>query len=675
MRPTFKHKPLSTKTDEIRLIRILPGSDPEELHCDLIHVSMDENPHYNALSYAWREPAVFSPKELSSTEILFVHSDKQRRSGKTTSRVCLLKIFIPCLKIGKNLAAFLRSYRSPETPSDFIWVDAICINQKDLKERGLYVQRMRDIYKNAREVLAWLGPQALDTALAYEHIRMLYLNCQVGGGDSVTSSAHEDSRTWSEDEIICVKDGLKTGNHTLGWKAFFNLLDRSWWDRVWVAQEVVAATNIKVICGPCKLEWPILGSLLENISKNWGWLQDMGMRSELCSQFKVPHGVHTAVELKNLRQWNGHLDFLRVLYRTRTKSCSDMRDKVYGVLGLATDAEAIIPFPDYSLSTIDVYKALSVSMIETRGDLDCLLLAGNLPLEEQRNMSLPSWCPDLSRCRRMISMNSPFEGFHAAGHSRPITKFKVQLGVLKLEGFCLDIIDGLGVKLSSCGDFSKAIIQPRLQRSSYGTDEDTYHAIWKTSVARRTLELAEKDLLMPNAFAGLFARQCCYLEGFYQENNIPSSPSNPGAVKVESFNPHESRAFHHWYFQNRSMSIGGKTLQSWAETFDCGPNGNRGIVQPTQHELWIMFEGSFMLSNYDRKIVTTEKGYFGMAPEQTRRGDVMCILLGGRLPVILRPVDQHWEFMGECYIHGVMNGEAMGDLENGLYKLQSFELH
>jgi hypothetical protein len=73
--------------------------------------------------------------------------------------------------------------------------------------------------------------------------------------------------------------------------------------------------------------------------------------------------------------------------------------------------------------------------------------------------------------------------------------------------------------------------------------------------------------------------------------------------------------------------------------------------------------------------VTTEKGYFGMAPEQTRRGDVVCILLGGRLPVILRPVGQHWEFIGECYIHGVMQGEAMADLENGLYKQQSFELH
>jgi hypothetical protein len=73
--------------------------------------------------------------------------------------------------------------------------------------------------------------------------------------------------------------------------------------------------------------------------------------------------------------------------------------------------------------------------------------------------------------------------------------------------------------------------------------------------------------------------------------------------------------------------------------------------------------------------VTIEKGYFGMAPVQPSRDEVVCISLGGGIPAILQPIAQHWEFISECYVHGIMYGEAMDDLENGLYTLQDFELH
>jgi hypothetical protein len=263
MRSTFKYKPLNTSSNEIRLIRILPGIDPEKLQCSLIHVSMDEDPQYNALSYAWREPAVFSPKEVDDSEDLVVHSAKQGRSGKTTSRVPLLRIFRTGLKIGKNLATFLRSARSSETASDLIWIDAICINQEDIKERNVQVQRMRDIYKNAGEVLVWLGPQGSDTALAYEHIRMLYVTCKSDVGERVVSLEFENSARWSEEEILWLKNGLTTGTHSPGWIAFFNLLDRSWWYRIWATQEVVVAKRVTFVCGPCKQAWPIFRSVLE----------------------------------------------------------------------------------------------------------------------------------------------------------------------------------------------------------------------------------------------------------------------------------------------------------------------------------------------------------------------------------------------------------------------------
>ena len=57
-------------------------------------------------------------------------------------------------------------------------------------------------------------------------------------------------------------------------------------------------------------------------------------------------------------------------------------------------------------------------------------------------------------------------------------------------------------------------------------------------------------------------------------------------------------------------------------------------------------------------------GYLGLAPISTRAGDVVCVLLGSRYPVVLRPtgsIDGYsaWEIVGVCYTHGLMEGQAL----------------
>lgn len=64
-----------------------------------------------------------------------------------------------------------------------------------------------------------------------------------------------------------------------------------------------------------------------------------------------------------------------------------------------------------------------------------------------------------------------------------------------------------------------------------------------------------------------------------------------------------------------------------------------------------------------------------MCPQNTERGDIVCVFLGDSMPVILRSVDRHFQFVGECYVHGIMRGEAMDDLKKGVYDTNDFELH
>ncbi|KAF2106671.1 heterokaryon incompatibility protein-domain-containing protein, partial [Lophiotrema nucula] len=126
----FRYAPLDLSTDTIRLLKVLPGPDNSTIECNLLHCTISELPSYTALSYSWDY------------------------SG--------LKIGINCngksLWIAWNLWCFLAQFRKGVKSSRcLLWIDAICINQKDVKERTHQVRQMRSIYSTAESVIVWLG--------------------------------------------------------------------------------------------------------------------------------------------------------------------------------------------------------------------------------------------------------------------------------------------------------------------------------------------------------------------------------------------------------------------------------------------------------------------------------------------------------------------------------------
>lgn len=65
-----------------------------------------------------------------------------------------------------------------------------------------------------------------------------------------------------------------------------------------------------------------------------------------------------------------------------------------------------------------------------------------------------------------------------------------------------------------------------------------------------------------------------------------------------------------------------------------------------------------------RRFFTTDKGYMGLGPEGMLPGDTVCIFFGGDTPYVLRKVEGSWKFVGECYVHGIMRGEAVEGLQD-----------
>jgi hypothetical protein len=75
------------------------------------------------------------------------------------------------LPIGENLYVALSHLRDRSIERT-IWIDAICINQRDPKEKGQQVQSMAKIYAKASRVIVWLGGATPDSGQALEEIRI-----------------------------------------------------------------------------------------------------------------------------------------------------------------------------------------------------------------------------------------------------------------------------------------------------------------------------------------------------------------------------------------------------------------------------------------------------------------------------------------------------------------------
>jgi len=63
----------------------------------------------------------------------------------------------------------------------------------------------------------------------------------------------------------------------------------------------------------------------------------------------------------------------------------------------------------------------------------------------------------------------------------------------------------------------------------------------------------------------------------------------------------------------------------------------------------------------ERKLMRTSKDYLGLAPADTKEGDIIAILKGRRVPFVMRSRGGPWELIGGCYLHGVMHGEAFDE--------------
>lgn len=242
----YEYTPL--KDSEVRLLDLLPstGDDQCPIPCRLYHVSIDNMPPYEALSYSW------------DTDL----------SGQTTHPT--IYIDGKALKIMPNLEAFLRQHRhDQDSPCLPLWIDAICINQNDLVERRQQVAMMCKLYTQLSRLVVWLGiNDDLEIQIAIELIK-LNANAKMEGQESLGMFQKALASRFQE-----------TGFNYAVYVAKF--LSRPWFFRSWIVQEYVLGSQKCIVVfkyGSLQLsrhDMEALGELSQ-----WNWVVPMAEQTTI----------------------------------------------------------------------------------------------------------------------------------------------------------------------------------------------------------------------------------------------------------------------------------------------------------------------------------------------------------------------------------------------------------
>jgi len=559
-----------------------------------------------------------------------------------------------------------------------LWIDAICINQTDEEEQAAQVARMRDIYSGAWGVVAWLGEAGDYSGEALDLL------------ETLASMADENKqRPFGE---LQLPSSFFFGNRFTGLNT---LMERPYWTRLWVVQEVVLGASATVLrCGDRQMDWRTFCSAIDVLFRADMWLiKDHLRRSEL--ERRREDGVArpwTTLWLhlvhKDLRILSRYLEenderrlgLRRLLDIATSSRCRDRRDKVFALLGMMDPQVARSLSHDYTTSSAVLFALVTRAFIMQSNNLEALR-EGN----PWSGSGAPSWAADWTWKGRLrysrpdipiwgfwqVSYDSyepgaqSAEGLYRAAGDLPVQFSFPSPRLLSCKGFVLDRVRGLGAVGRGYWEWDDSqVVQYPLWRSAYGGYDETAAAVCRTLLLDR---LGVNRRAEPRHIAIL---------------NLPKN--------FEMALPQFERLGWAWMSSQESYYF---RYSGWRETHDnFGMGVGRRLVDyffdtiedGAEEKDYAEAYGAFDRTCKGRRFMLTERGYMGWAPDnilgnsdqQTRRGDLVCIVPGCSVPLVLRPSSSgdRYQVVGEAYVEGFMDGEALKLLESGRCQIQNFTL-
>ncbi|KAH8687611.1 heterokaryon incompatibility protein-domain-containing protein [Tricladium varicosporioides] len=357
------HSPFESPGRQIRLLVINHGQRSEQIMCSLITVDLsDRSLKYGALSYTWG-------------------------SSNSMNYITLNNSHFP---VTPNLYGALKYMRQDDTDR-LVWVDALCIDQSNNDERGIQVSLMRDIYHNAAETTIWLGCETPASNLAMRYLLM--------------ANSVSNPESWFADRLRSNFDSEKQE-----WKAVLGLFRRDYWKRVWIIQETAVSSKLTILCGEHTISWKLA------VAAQHAWInfranavsKPFRVAIESIEDMKVGDGTPLslalvprnpgpmALSMNRNKFENCEPSYLTELLRDNwTALATDPRDKIYSLLGLATDCGTPVALKvNYSISKFETYLTTMDYLLCHHHNLDLISYSGIHILPAPSYLfRVPSWIP------------------------------------------------------------------------------------------------------------------------------------------------------------------------------------------------------------------------------------------------------------------------------------------
>ncbi|KAI1307194.1 HET-domain-containing protein [Xylaria venustula] len=590
---------------EIRLIELRPACDGPELSVSFNCLSVDEATNtYEALSYTWGD----------STESYVLLCGDTR------------------LKITTSLQSALASLRLDSGPR-VLWVDAICINQDDLLERGKQVRLMEKIYRSASKTVVYLGDEGADSALAAKYLENHMSRFKQALVDSINQRRIAEDA--SQMAVICMRSlgesqaKLFEGfNQIAVQEALVNLLCRPWFRRIWVIQEFVVSPTVDMYCGKTMCEW---GSL--PIIFNWSFVEagvswdHIAPRQKRIDFFRAVTQMAQMHELRrNFHDKNGdgskNDNLVKLLSSCRTADATLPIDKVYALLNMSSAAHK--PTPNYLMSKTDVYRQFAEFALKNGHSAAILSEAA---ITNRVDPDLPSWVPDWTEVPTRLNLSQMLtasEGhvFFKANYSQNQDQWysksspHVQGHTLSLKGAAFQTI---------------TLVCPS-QRTAGVNADDAPNLTHLISI------LAHIGVFIKMEYEYPTGEEKAVVAGILLEANQRHSEYNVTSIWENTlsrdllFEP-ELPAL------SPGADIVGEAM--WRRRLH-DPKGFANMCRAVAGRL----------------LAFTDQGYAGLVPDTAKDGDKICILQGFNVPYVLRQVGEHYTLIGDAYVHGIMFGEA-----------------
>lgn len=690
-------QPLVPSRDEIRVLDIQPSQTGlEPICCDLRRISLQDHPTYDALSYVWGSPE--GPEEILL-------------NGSAHP-------------ITKNLHNALRALRSPKETRT-LWVDAVCINQADLEERNAQVSMMDKVYLQASKVVVfWQKTNMSDTLRAVRAYGTDHTLHFTNAPQALLDfHLHWDGwffRAWTFQEAILARDIVFCAGD-----AFLTYQELE--DYMSSLRKHFAHTT--ACCASVQKEGHRHPGEPNAFGSTMGVLMClMDGRSNFMKQ-----GKRRLLDVLQDIVSRRATDPRDLVYAFAGLASDTPPGFVRYDMPLRECIAHITSRIIEHSGSLEVLQCIADEE-DSKGQVNHHAAQRGVEEDFKRMDGLPSWSPDWTQTTGIDVLTaknitrSLMRGRFSAGGRGPVDASFPSQRLLKTTGVLYDTVTHVGKLSGSMAGWkadrecyrqwcymlanSNAVYRAFCDGGCEGeitgarhkcTVCDDYDVCSRclADVGRRhpphefaTIDLGEAPEIRVRRYGDEF-----YVEGSFWEmlDTVPypytsgetlqtafrkTLTANEPIVKAPGAETHQSATEAAAFTKFWNTYIEGHDLITFKPgrglTVDAFRRVHARVTQP------VLTHISTLVSTAvdGKRFFVTERGHIGWGPNSSKVGDRVAVLLGAQVPFLLREVqpgiggEGHADFalVGEAYVHGIMDGEALAGVEQGILGTQTIVL-